>query len=175
LRTNTQIRAPRVRLVGDGAPEDLDLRTALLRAREADLDLVEMNPAATPPIVKIMNYGRYKYEQEKREREAKRGQKTVELKEIRFSPKIDTGDLAVRIRQTVKFIGEGHRVRVSVRFRGREQSHPEIARGLLAQVVEAVSAAGGVALGTPLMEGRFLFVVVVPAKMAAKPAPKPEA
>ena len=152
-----------MRLVGDEAPVDLDLRDALFRAREAGLDLVEMNPAAQPPIVKILNYGRYKYEQERREREARKAHKTIELKELRFSAKIDGADIDRVGRQAAGFIANGHKVKVSVRYRGREQSHSEIGARLLARIVELTAEAGAVEQG-PRIEGRFHYVLIGPAK-----------
>jgi translation initiation factor IF-3 len=113
--------------------------------------------------VRILNYGRYKYEQQKRERASRKASKPAELKEIRFSPKIDDGDLAVRIRQTHGFLADGHKVKVSVRHRGREQSHPEIARALLTRVIEETAAVGLVERA-PLMEGRYLFMILGPAR-----------
>ena len=163
LRINTRIRASRVSLVGDGAPEQLSVGDALARARSQGLDLVEVDPSSAPPVVRILDYGRYKYDQQKRERAARKASKPVELKEIRFSPKIDDGDLAVRIRQTHGFLSEGHKVKVSVRHRGREQSHPEIARALLAKVIEATTAVGSVDRA-PATEGRYLFMILVPGK-----------
>ena len=161
LRTNRKIRVPNVRLVGDGEPVVLPVGTALLRAMEQGLDLVEVDPSSNPPTVRILNYGRYKYEQQKKERASKKASKAAELKEIRFSPKIDGGDLAVRIRQTHAFLADGPKVLVSVRFRGREQSHPEIAKALLDQVLAAVADVGR-ADRAPYLEGRFYRLLLVP-------------
>jgi translation initiation factor IF-3 len=115
--------------------------------------------------VRLLNYGRYKYEQQKKERASRKASRPAELKEIRFSPKIDDGDLAVRIRQTHGFLADGHKVKVSVRHRGREQSHPEIARALLARVIEGTASVGTVERA-PLMEGRYLFMILGPARAA---------
>ena len=135
---------------------------------EQGLDLVEVDPSSNPPTVRILNYGRYKYDQQKKERASKKASKSLELKEIRFSPKIDGGDLAVRIRQTHGFLADGHKVLVSVRFRGREQSHPEIAVALLQQVTAEV-----VDVGYPIraayLEGRFYRLLLVPGKAPVKP------
>lgn len=136
-------------------------RDALALAVSVGLDLVEVNPAARPPVCRILDYGRYKYDQQKKEKASRRASKAVELKEIRFSPKIDDGDLATRIRHTEEFLRDGHKVKVSVRFRGREQSHPEIARALLDRVAAGVAAVGAPER-TPLMEGRFLHFTLVP-------------
>ena len=153
-------------LVGDGAPVELETRQALTRARDAGLDLVEINPAANPPIVKILDYGHYKYEQQKRERESRRAHRTTELKELRFSAKIDSGDLDRIGRQAAAFIEKGHKVKVSVRYRGREQSHSEIGAALLARIVELAGPAGTVEQG-PRIEGRFHYVVLAPGRRAA--------
>lgn len=136
---------------------------ALARADDQGLDLVEVDPSANPPTVRILDYGRYKYDQQKKEKASRKAAKSVELKEIRFSPKIDGGDLAVRIRQTHGFLAEGHKVLVSVRFRGREQSHPEIAKGLLDQVLAAVAEVGR-ADRAAYLEGRFYRLLLVPGK-----------
>ena len=130
---------------------------------EQGLDLVEVDPSSNPPTVRILNHGRYKYEQQKKERASKKATKAAELKEIRFSPKIADGDLAIRIRHTHEFLTEGHKVLVSVRFRGREQSHPEIAKELLDQVIAGVAGVGG-ADRAPYLEGRFYRLLLVPAK-----------
>ena len=154
LRINRKIRIPNVRLVGDGEPVILPVGTALLRAMEQGLDLVEVDPSSNPPTVRIFDYGRYKYEQQKKERESKRNHKVAELKEVRFSPKIDDGDLAIRIRHTHEFLADGHKVLVSVRFRGREQSHPEIAVALLDKMAVGIADVG-FAVRAPYLEGRF--------------------
>lgn len=167
LRINRKIRIPTVRLVGDGEPQLLPVGTALLRAIEQGLDLVEVDPSSNPPTVRIFDYGRHKYEQQKKERESKRNHKAVELKEIRFSPKIDDGDLAIRIRHTHEFLAEGHKVLVSVRFRGREQSHPEIAVALLDKMTAGVVGVGYPGR-PPYLEGRFYRLLLVPGKAPAK-------
>jgi translation initiation factor IF-3 len=163
LRTNRKIRIPNVRLVGDGEPQVMPVGTALLRAIEQGLDLVEVDPSSNPPTVRIFDYGRYKYDQQKKERASKKGAKAAELKEIRFSPKIDDGDLAIRIRHTREFLADGHKVLVSVRFRGREQTHPEIAVALLDRMTAGVAEVGQP--GRPAyLEGRFYRLLLVPGK-----------
>ena len=111
---------------------------ALRTAEEQGLDLVKISPQATPPVCKLMNYGKYKFEQSKREKEARKNQHVVEIKEIRMSPGIDVGDFNTKLKNAQKFLSDGNRVKVSVRFRGREMAHTEIGRDLLQQVRRAV-------------------------------------
>ena len=130
---NEQIRDREVRLVGaDG--EQLGImsaRDALAKAREADLDLVKIAPTAKPPVCKLVDYGKFRYEQARREKEAKKKQKTVELKEVRMTPNIDSNDLNTKINAARKFLSKGNRVKVTLRFRGREMSHMNTSKHIL--------------------------------------------
>ena len=130
---NEEIRDKEVRLVSaDG--EQLGImssREALERAAEQNLDLVKISPTANPPVCKLMDYGKFKFEQTKREKEARKNQHVVEIKEVRMSPGIDVNDFNVKLRNAQKFLAEGNRVKVTVRFRGREMAHTDIGRGLL--------------------------------------------
>jgi translation initiation factor IF-3 len=150
-----------VRLIDeDGQP--LGIMTpmqALSIARERDLDLVEVSPMAMPPVCRLMDYGRFKYEQAKRENEARKNQKTTDLKEIRLSPRTDDHDLQVKIRKAAEFLADGDKVKVSVRFRGREMAHPELGRQLLDKIVEALKSAA-VVERPPIMEARIISMIL---------------
>lgn len=132
---------------------------ALSIARERDLDLVEVSPMAAPPVCRLMDYGRFKYEQAKRENEARKNQKTTDLKEIRLSPRTDDHDLNVKIRKVEEFLGDGDKVKVSVRLRGRENAHPELGRLLLDKIVEALKNAA-VVERPPIMEARIISMIL---------------
>ena len=130
---NEQIRDKEVRLIGENG-EQLGIvssKEALRMAEEAELDLVKIAPKAEPPVCKIIDYGKYKYEMVRKEKEAKKKQKTVELKEIRMSPNIDTNDLNTKINSAKKFLTKGDRVKVTLRFRGREMAHMQQSKGIL--------------------------------------------
>ena len=148
-------------------------------ARERGLDLIEVAPNANPPVCRIMDYGKYKYEQGKREREAHRKQRQSEMKGMTLRPGTDDHDLDFKIKNIVKFLGEGDKVKVTVRFKSRELAHPEFARRALDRIVEAVQAAGvGTVERHPLIEGRQMIMILAPAKEGAAPkkpekAPKP--
>jgi translation initiation factor IF-3 len=140
-------------------------RQALLLAEEKNLDLVEVAPTAVPPVCRILNYGKFRYEQTKKEREARRTHKASELRQIRLRPKIDEHDLEAKIRSTKKLLGEGDKVKVSVLFRGREVTHPEIAFKLLAKVATAME---GIAIveRRQSMEGRMMTMIFAPGTTA---------
>ena len=130
-------------------------------AAEEGLDLVEISPQATPPVCKLMDYGKYRFEQSKREKEARKNQHVTEVKEIRLTPNTDKGDMATKLKSTVKFLESGARVKVSVRFRGREMAHPEFGRETLLRFIELIGDAGTVDK-EPQMEGRSLSVTILP-------------
>ena len=130
---NEEITDKEIRLIGENG-EQLGIvsgEEALRTAEEQGLDLVKISPQATPPVCKLMNYGKYKFEQSKREKEARKNQHVVEIKEIRMSPGIDVGDFNTKLKNAQKFLSDGNRVKVSVRFRGREMAHTDIGRDLL--------------------------------------------
>ena len=130
---NEEITDKEIRLIGENG-EQLGIvsgEEALHTAEEQGLDLVKISPQATPPVCKLMNYGKYKFEQSKREKEARKNQHVVEIKEIRMSPGIDVGDFNTKLKTAQKFLSDGNRVKVSVRFRGREMAHTDIGRDLL--------------------------------------------
>ncbi len=133
---------------------------ALAMAQERGLDLVEVAPMAAPPVVRFLDYGQYKYELTKKEKEAKRKQRSVEFKEVRLTPKIGTGDFETKVHRAVEFLEDGDRLKVTVRFRGRELTHPEIGRNLLAKFGEAVKDHGTVDR-TPALEGKSMFMTLL--------------
>ena len=136
---------------------------ALELSEEAGLDLVEISPNASPPVCKIMDYGKYKYEQQKRESEARKNQKIIEVKEIKFRPGTDTHDYEVKMRSVTKFLEKGDKVKITMRFRGREMAHQELGMELLKRV-EADLAELGAVEQFPKMEGRQMTMVISPKK-----------
>ena len=132
---------------------------ALGMARERNLDLVEVSPMANPPVCKLMDYGRFKYEQAKHENEARKHQKTTELKEIRMRPRTDEHDLAVKVRKIEEFLGDGDKVKVGVIFRGRELAHTELGRVLLDKVIAELKSAA-VLERPPIMEGKMMSMIM---------------
>ncbi len=134
---------------------------ALKIAYDKGLDLVLMSAQSNPPVCKIMDYGKYRFDREKREKEAKKKQQTVELKEIQLSPRIDTHDFETKARHAVKFLESGNKVRVVMRFRGREMSHMAIGREIIEKFAEACSEVGNVDK-KPVLDGRLLSMVISP-------------
>ncbi len=128
-------------------------------AQERGLDLVEVAPTAAPPVVKFLDFGQYRYELAKREKEAKRKQRAVEFKEVRLTPKIGTGDFETKVHRAIEFLEDGDRIKVTVRFRGRELTHPDIGRTLLAKFSDAVKDHGTVDRA-PLLEGKSMFMTL---------------
>lgn len=164
-RINDQIRGHRVRVIDvDGTQLGiLTPEEALEAAAARNLDLVEVSPNAQPPVCRIMDYGKFKYEQSKREREARRNQKVVALKELRMRPKIDDHDFEVKIRNARKFLENGDKVKISVRFRGREIVHQDLAKAKLLHLAEALSDLGSMER-VPFMEGRQMIMILAPSK-----------
>ena len=155
------IRIPQVRVVDEEGAQLGVMPTpkALEMAQERGLDLVEVAPMASPPVVKFLDFGQYKYDLTKREKEAKRKQRSVTFKEVRLSPKIGTGDFETKVHRAIEFLEEGDRIKVTVRFRGRELTHPELGRNLLAKFVDRVKE-HGVAERTPLLEGKAMHITM---------------
>lgn len=137
----------------------LPLARALQIARERNVDLVEVSPNAVPPVCKLLDYGRFKYEQAKKENEARKNQKTITLKEIRMRPRTDEHDVAVKTRKIQEFLAEGDKVRVSVQFRGPDMRHPDIGRKLLAGIAEELKGMATIER-SPVMEGRMMSMIV---------------
>ena len=160
---NEEIRDKEIRLIGDTG-EQLGIMSAaeaLNIAEERGLDLVKISPQAQPPVCKLMNYGKFKFEQSKREKEAKKNQHVVEIKEIRMSPGIDVGDFNTKLKNAQKFLADGNRVKVSVRFRGREIAHTEIGRDLLTKFAEQCAEVATMDKA-PKMEGRSMTMFLSP-------------
>ncbi len=132
-------------------------------AEQAGLDLVEISPNATPPVAKIMDFGKYKYETQKKEAEARKKQKIIEIKEIKFRPNIDTHDYDVKMGSVVKFLQGGDKVKITLRFRGREMAHADLGRKLLEKVAEDVTEFGKVE-AMPRLEGRQMVMMISPVK-----------
>jgi translation initiation factor IF-3 len=162
---NDRIRAPEIRLIGaDGSNVGVvSPEQAMRLAEEEGLDLVEISPNATPPVCKIMDFGKFKYEQQKRESEAKKKQKIIEVKEVKFRPNTDTHDYDVKMRNVMKFLEKGDKVKVTLRFRGREMAHQNLGRELLERVAADVEGLGKVE-NMPKMEGRQMVMMIGPAK-----------
>ena len=160
---NEEIRDKELRVIGaDGS--QLGIMTssdALALAEEKDLDLVKIAPNAVPPVCKIMDYGKFRFEQLKKEKEAKKNQRVVEVKEIRMSPSIDTNDLNTKIKNAMKFLNDGNRVKVTVRFRGREMAHTSLGEVLLKQFGESCAEVATVEKGAKL-EGRNMSMFLSP-------------
>lgn len=160
-----QIRAPEVRVIAEDG-EQLGIMSpsqALQLAHERDLDLVEVAPNAKPPVCRLLDFGKYQYEQAKRERQARKAQKQIEVKEVRLRPKTGEHDTEVRLKQARKFLESGAKVKVRVRFRGREIYHPEVARDILSEFAERLSDVGEVEI-RPNMEGRSLLMILAPSR-----------
>ena len=163
MRINEQIRVPEVRLIG---PEGEQIgvmitREALALAAEAHLDLVEVAPQATPPVCRIMDYGKFKYQQSKKQQEARRRQTTIQVKEIKVRPKIEEHDMGFKLKNSRRFLSEGDKVKISVIFRGREIAHTDRGIRILAQMAEALGDVGTVEQA-PKLEGRNMIMLITP-------------
>ncbi len=161
LRINEEIRAKEIRVVsGEGEQLGIMLvRDALRIAQEKELDLVEVAPTAKPPVCRIMDYGKYRYEQSKREREARKKQRIIEVKEIRMTPKIEDHDFQVKIKAAQKFLKDGDKVKAMIRFRGREIVHAELGKTLLMQLFENVKDIS-VMEREPKIEGKNMIMIL---------------
>ena len=162
---NEDIREKEVRLIGEDG-EALGMvtsATALKMAYDRGLDLVLIAPQATPPVCRIMDYGKYRFDREKKEKEARKKQQVIELKEVQLSCRIDVHDFETKARNAVKFLTAGNKVRVVVRFKGREMAHQELGRDVLTRFEQAVAPAG-VVEKRPVLDGRLMTMIVVPNK-----------
>ena len=162
-RTNEGIDTPEIQLI-DVSGENVgvvEIEDALARASEAGLDLVEISPNAEPPVCKIMDFGKYKYETQKREAEARKKQKIIEIKEIKFRPGTDTHDYDVKMRNVLKFLENGDKVKITLRFRGREMAHQELGLELLNRVADDVKEVAKVE-NMPKLEGRQMVMMIAP-------------
>ena len=158
---NGQIRDKEVRVIGENGDQlgIMSSREAMKLAQEAELDLVKIAPTAKPPVCKIIDYGKYRYEMARKEKEARKKQKTVEIKEVRLSPNIESNDLNTKINAARKFITKGDKVKVSLRFRGREMAHVQNSKHILDDFAEALSEIATVEKA-PKMEGRSMTMVL---------------
>jgi translation initiation factor IF-3 len=165
IRTNFQIRIPQIRVVGaDGANLGvMATRDAIKMAQDQSLDLVEINPRAVPPVCKIMDFGKFKYDEKKKAQAAKKNQVVQELKELTFRPNTDDNDLAHKVEQAKEFLGEGNKVKFTIRFRGREITHPDIGKAKLEWIQQQLA---GLIQASPQvnLEGKFMSMVVTPGK-----------
>lgn len=169
IQVNHDIRDREVRVI---APDGKQLgvmstKDALRYAQEAQLDLVKISPDAKPPVCKIMDFGKYKYEQSKRDKEARKKQKIINIKEIRMNPTIDEHDFQVRLKNAIKFLQDGDKVKVSIKFRGRQMTHTKLGEEVLNKFVEGVKGFG-FAEKEPKMEGRNMVVVISPKETTEK-------
>jgi len=162
-RVNDEIRAPQVRLIdAEGEMQGvMSARDAWLRAQAVGLDLLEISPNADPPVVKILDFGKFKYEQQKKKNEAKKKQKVIEIKEIKVRPNIDENDYQVKMRAMKSFIDEGDKVKVTLRFRGREMAHQEIGVRVLERIKNEMDPVSKVEQ-MPRMENRQMVMVLTP-------------
>ncbi len=175
-RVNERIRIREVRLIDDEGNQVgiIATRDALEMARQKGLDLVEVAPNAVPPVCRLMDYGKFRYEQSRKERDSRKNQHVVELKEVRIRPKIDDHDLETKGRQAAKFLDHGDKVKLTVLFRGREMAHPDIGKGLLDQLLELLKTHGTVEQ-TPRLEGRAMTAILNPVRAKLSQHEKEEA
>ncbi|MCY4151605.1 MAG: translation initiation factor IF-3 [Aestuariivita sp.] len=162
-RVNDKIIADEIRLIG-ARGENIGIvspQKALDLSEQEELDLVEISPNANPPVCKIMDYGKYKYEQQKRESEARKKQKTIDVKEVKFRPNTDVHDYEVKMRNVARFLENGDKVKVTLRFRGREMAHQDLGQELLERVAADVQLIGKVE-NMPKMEGRQMIMMIGP-------------
>ena len=162
-RVNGAIRAPQVRCIDPDGEQlgVLDTRDAISKAEDFGLDLVEVQPNVDPPVCKILDYGKYKYEAQKRANEARKKQKIIEVKEIKLRPNIDEHDYQVKMRNVVKFLSGGDKVKVTLRFRGREMAHQELGANVLTRVREETDEIAKIE-AMPKMEGRQMIMALAP-------------
>jgi translation initiation factor IF-3 len=176
LRVNQMIRIPQVRVIDDEGNQlgVMPTARALEMAQEKGLDLVEVAPMAAPPVTRFLDFGQYKYELTKREKEAKRRQRSVSFKEVRLSPKIGVGDFGTKLHRAIEFLEDGDRIKVTVRFRGRELTHPELGRQLLERFTEQVKD-HAVVERAPVLEGKSMFITMASTHKPKEQPQKPKA
>lgn len=160
---NREIRIREVRVIGPEGEQlgILPTADALKKAQEGGYDLVEVAPTSQPPVCRIMDYGKYKYELSKKDHQSRRHQKSTQVKEIKLRPRTDKHDLEIKVRQIKEFLAEGNKTKVTVTFRGREMANQELGRAVMTSVVEQVAEAGTIEY-QPRMEGRSLIMIVAP-------------
>ena len=169
LPINEEIKYPEVRVLGPANEQVgiMKIADALAYAENADVDLVLIAPNATPPVCRAIDYGKFCFERDKREKEAKKKQVIVKVKEVQLSCRIEQHDLDTRVNQAKKFLGEGNKVKAVVRFRGREMSHMDLGREVIAKFEEALQGVG-TAEKKPVLDGRYMSIVIAPAKPEKK-------
>ncbi|ADL08159.1 bacterial translation initiation factor 3 (bIF-3) [Thermosediminibacter oceani DSM 16646] len=169
LEVNYEIKAREVRVIDvDGKQLGImPLKEALKIAQERQLDLVKVAPQAKPPVCKIMDYGKYKYEQSKREKEARKNQKVISIKEIRMSPNIEEHDFQVRVKNALRFLDDGNKVKVTIRFRGREITHTQLGEEVLKRLADSVKEKG-IVEKPPVIEGRNMVMILSPKQNTSK-------
>lgn len=165
LQMNEEIKEQKIRVVGSDGEQlgVMSSEEALQKAYDEGLDLVMMAPQAVPPVCKIMDYGKYRFERDKKQKEARKKQQVVEVKEIQLSYRIDTHDFETKVKHALRFLGEGNKVRVALRFRGREMSHQAMGAELMTRFEEACAEVGSVDK-KPVLEGRLMTMLIVPIK-----------
>lgn len=172
---NEEIRDKEIRLIGSEGEQlgIMSSRDALNLADEKGMDLVKIAPQAQPPVCRIMDYGKYRFEQAKREKEARRNQHVVEIKEVRLTPNIDIGDFTVKVNRAISFLRQGNKVKIAVRFRGREVTHASLGQDLIERFAAACKEVGTIEKASKL-EGRQMIMFIAPIKeekpKSAKPA-----
>ncbi len=164
-RINEDIRVKEVRLIDETGENRgvVSIKDALVAAEEAGLDLIEISPQATPPVCKILDIGKYKYEMQKRKAEAKKKQKVVEIKELKLRPMIDTHDYEVKVKQAKKFLGEGNKVKFTMRYKGREMNTADMGKDVLMRLLDDLEGICKVE-SEPKMEGKQMMMVIAPEK-----------
>lgn len=173
MQVNEEIRDREVRVIGaDGAQLGImPTRKALELAEEAELDLVKIVPTAVPPVCKLIDYDKHRYEQAKREKELRKNQKVVEIKEVQLSATIEENDIAIKAKSAIKFLNEGNKVKVSIRFRGRQITHSDIGMQVMNDFIERVKDVATVER-RPMIEGRHMLMILVPKTEKAQKAEK---
>lgn len=174
---NDRIRYPEIRVVDETGAQlgILQTREALSIARSKGLDLIEVAPQAQPPVCRIIDYGKFKYEQSKREREASKKHKQSDLKGIKMFPHIDQHDFDVKLRSAIKFLQEGDKVKITIAFKGREITHPEFGRMQMDKIIAAATEIGGIVEKPPMMEGKQMTMILSPRGTGASKGAKPGA
>nr|WP_222927759.1 translation initiation factor IF-3 [Biomaibacter acetigenes] len=169
MQVNHEIKAREVRVIDPNGQQlgIMSLKEALRHAQEAQLDLVKIVPDAKPPVCKIMDYGKFKYEQSKREKEARKNQRIINIKEIRMNPNIEEHDFQVRVKNAQRFLKDGDKVKVTIKFRGREITHTKLGEEVLKKMADSVQEIGFIEK-QPLIEGRNMIMVLSPKQNKAK-------
>lgn len=170
MRINRQIRVPKVRLIDEQGNQlgVVSIREAQQKAEDAGLDLVEIAPNAEPPVCKIIDFGKFRYDQTKREKESKKAQHQIKVKEVKLKPNIDSHDLEIKINQAKKFLGQGNKVKVTMMFRGREMVHSEIGEKVVEDFYKALDDDGAIE-SPPKRFGRTITLVIAPSTKKKKP------